>query len=191
MNVPIKWLKDFVDINVSVEELCDALTMSGSKVESIERPGSEISNVVVGKILSIEKHPDADKLVVTKVDTGKDTLQIVTGASNISEGDYIPVALHGSTLPGGIKMLSVQEIWSNVEKLLETELTRISLDTWIKTAKPLHINQDIFTIEAPSEFNRDILKTRYIPLITNAIKTVTNKKYQIKSQEQGKRVVKT
>jgi len=82
-------------------------------------------------------------------------------------------------LPGGIKMLSVQEIWSKVEKLLESELTRISLDTWIKTAKPLHIKDNTFTIEAPSEFNRDILKTRYIPLITNAVKTVANKEYQI------------
>jgi len=104
MNVPIKWLKDFVDINVSVEELCNALTMSGTKVEGVEIPGSEIENVVVGKILSIEKHPNADKLVVTKVDTGKDILQIVTGATNLSEGDYVPVALDGSTLPGGIKI---------------------------------------------------------------------------------------
>ncbi|HOJ09633.1 MAG TPA: phenylalanine--tRNA ligase subunit beta [Clostridiales bacterium] len=104
MNVPIKWLKEYVDINVSVEELCDALTMSGSKVENIEKQGEEISKVVVGKILSIEKHPDADKLLVTKIDTGDETIQVVTGAHNISEGDYVPVALHGSTLPGGIKI---------------------------------------------------------------------------------------
>ncbi|NLK67852.1 MAG: chromosomal replication initiator protein DnaA [Clostridiaceae bacterium] len=76
-------------------------------------------------------------------------------------------------------MLSIQEIWKTVEDLLESELTKISLDTWIKTAKPLHIKQDIFTIEAPSEFNRDILKSRYIPLITNTIKVVTNKEYQV------------
>ena len=82
-------------------------------------------------------------------------------------------------MPGGIKMLSIQEIWKTVEDLLESELTKISLDTWIKTAKPLHIKQDIFTIEAPSEFNRDILKSRYIPLLTNTIKVVTNKEYQV------------
>lgn len=76
-------------------------------------------------------------------------------------------------------MFSIQEIWNKIEGLLESELTKISLDTWIKTAKPLHIKQNIFTIEAPSEFNRDILRTRYIPLITNAIKSVTNKEYQI------------
>ena len=61
-------------------------------------------------------------------------------------------------MPGGIGMLSVQEIWNEVERLLESELTKISLDTWIKTVKPLHINQDSITLEAPSEFNRDILK---------------------------------
>lgn len=76
-------------------------------------------------------------------------------------------------------MLSIQEIWKTVEELLESELTKISLDTWIKTAKPLHIKQNTFTLEAPSEFNRDILKSRYIPLLTNTIKAVTNKEFQI------------
>lgn len=76
-------------------------------------------------------------------------------------------------------LLSVQDIWSKVEELLDGELTKISLDTWIKTVKPLHIENDVFTLEAPSEFNRDILKSRYIPLLTNAVKTVTNKVYEI------------
>jgi chromosomal replication initiator protein len=81
---------------------------------------------------------------------------------------------------GGIVMsLSIQDIWNRVEELLDGELTKISLDTWIRTVKPLHIENDVFTLEAPSEFNRDILKSRYIPLITNAVKTVTNKVYEI------------
>ena len=75
--------------------------------------------------------------------------------------------------------LSTQDIWVKVEELLDGELTNISLDTWIKTVKPLHIENDVFTLEAPSEFNRDILKSRYIPLITNAIKIVTNKVFEI------------
>lgn len=104
MKVPLNWLKDYVDIKVSPKEFADALTMSGSKVESIEVLGEEISNVVVGKIISLEKHPDADKLQVAKVDVGIEVLQIVTGAQNISVGDYIPIALHGSTLPGGVKI---------------------------------------------------------------------------------------
>ena len=78
--------------------------MSGTKVEGIERPGSEITNVVVGKILSIEKHPNADKLVVTKVDTGKEVLQIVTGASNIGGRLCTQVVLMVPLLAGGVKI---------------------------------------------------------------------------------------
>jgi phenylalanyl-tRNA synthetase beta chain len=104
MLVPIKWLKDYVDIKADPKSYSDAMTMSGSKVERIEDLGKEIENVVVGKILKIESHPAADKLVVGQVDVGREVIQIVTGASNIREGDYIPVALSGSTLPGGVKI---------------------------------------------------------------------------------------
>jgi phenylalanyl-tRNA synthetase beta chain len=104
MLVPIKWLKDYVDINVDVKSYGDAMTMSGSKVEAIEEMGKEIENVVVGKILKVERHPDADKLVITQIDVGSETIQIVTGATNIKEGDYIPVAQNGSSLPGGVKI---------------------------------------------------------------------------------------
>lgn len=104
MLVPIKWLKDYVDITVESKDYADAMTMSGSKVETISELGAEIDNVVVGKILKIEKHPDADKLIVTKCDVGSEVIQIVTGANNVKEGDYIPIAKHGSTLPGGVKI---------------------------------------------------------------------------------------
>lgn len=104
MKVPISWLKDYVDISVNIDDLVDALTLSGSKVEAVERLGEEISKVVVGKITSVEKHPNADKLIVVKVDVGDEVIQVVTGAMNVSAGDYVPVALHGSTLPGGIKI---------------------------------------------------------------------------------------
>jgi len=80
------------------------MTMSGSKVEGIEVQGEEITKVVVGKILSLEKHPDADRLQVAKVDVGSEVLQIVTGAQNVNVGDYIPVALVVPTLPGGKKI---------------------------------------------------------------------------------------
>ena len=72
--------------------------MTGSKVEEIIEKGKDIKNVVVGKILEIEKHPDADKLVVTKVDVGTEKIQIVTGAKNIKENDVIPVAKDGAEL---------------------------------------------------------------------------------------------
>ena len=102
MKASIEWLKDFSDINVSGKELGDILTMTGSKLETIEERGKEIQNVVVGKILEIEKHPNADKLIVTKVDVGSEILQIVTGADNVSVGDIVPIAKNGSTLPGDV-----------------------------------------------------------------------------------------
>ncbi len=104
MKASIEWLKEYSDIDVDVIELGDILTMTGSKVETIEQRGNDIKNVVVGKILEIEKHPDADKLVVTKVDVGNEILQIVTGASNIKVGDIVPIAKDGSNLPGGVKI---------------------------------------------------------------------------------------
>ena len=104
MKAPLNWLKDYVDIDVTTKEFSDAMTMSGSKVEGIEVQGEGISNVVVGKITSIEKHPNADKLVVTQVDIGSEVIQVVTGAQNVKVNDYVRVALVGATLPGGIKI---------------------------------------------------------------------------------------
>jgi len=104
MKLPLKWLKDYTDINVSAKEYSDALTLSGSKVEGYEELGAEIDRVVVGRITKIEKHPDADRLQVTEVDIGSETIQIVTGATNIKVNDIIPIALDGSSLPGGKKI---------------------------------------------------------------------------------------
>jgi len=102
MKAPISWLKDFADINVNAEELAEKMTLSGSKVEGIEDLGKSFDNVVVGKILSLEKHPDADRLKIAQVDIGKEVIQVVTGAPNVKEGDYVPVALVGARLPGGV-----------------------------------------------------------------------------------------
>ncbi|MBS4536273.1 phenylalanine--tRNA ligase subunit beta [Clostridium sp. D2Q-14] len=105
MLVPVKWLKDYVNIeDINTRELADKLTMSGSHVDSIEEVDKGVSNVVVGKIEKITDHPNADKLVITNIDIGDDNLQIVTGAKNINEGDYVPVALVGSKLPNGMKI---------------------------------------------------------------------------------------
>ncbi len=89
---------------ISEKEYQSRLTMSGSIVEGITSPGAEFKNVVVGKITKIEKHPDADKLVVCQVDVGDEEIQIVTGAPNVFEGAVVPVAKHKSTLPGGVKI---------------------------------------------------------------------------------------
>lgn len=105
MNLPLSWLKDYMDTEgISEKEYQSRLTMSGSIVEGITSPGAEFKNVVVGKITKIEKHPDADKLVVCQVDVGDEEIQIVTGAPNVFEGAVVPVAKHKSTLPGGVKI---------------------------------------------------------------------------------------
>ncbi len=105
MNLSFNWLSEFVDMNgIAPHDFAESVTMTGSKVECYNDPAAEINKVVVGKILSIERHPDADKLVVCSVDVGDNTLQIVTGASNLTVGDLVPVALDGSTLPNDIKI---------------------------------------------------------------------------------------
>ena len=106
MNLPISWLKEYMNIDgITDGEFADKMTMSGSIVEKITNPASEFKNVVVGKILKIEKHPDADKLVVCQVDVGEgEPIQIVTGAKNVFEGAVVPVAKHKSLLPGGVKI---------------------------------------------------------------------------------------
>lgn len=102
MKVPVIWLNDYVDItDISVEELAEKLVGIGFEVEEIIYTGKGIENVVVGKILDIKKHADANKLQVCMVDVGKEITTIVTGADNISVGDLIPVALDGAKLPDG------------------------------------------------------------------------------------------
>ena len=101
MKASIEWLEEYSDIDVNSAELGDILTMTGSKVETINETGENIKNVVVGKICFIEKHPDADKLVITQVDVGNEKIQIVTGARNINVGDVVPVAKEGAILPDG------------------------------------------------------------------------------------------
>jgi phenylalanyl-tRNA synthetase beta chain len=100
MLIPINWLKEYVDIEeLSVRELSDGLTLSGSHVDSIINLNKGIRNVVVGKILSLTSHEDADSLKVAQVDVGSKAVQIVTGALNINTGDLVPIALDGAVLP--------------------------------------------------------------------------------------------
>ena len=106
MNLSMKWLKEFVTLDdMPMRSFTEAMTMSGSKVEGYEVEGNEISNVVVARVESMERHPDSDHLWSCQVNIGTDeTIQIVTGAQNLKPGDVVPAALHGSTLPGGIKI---------------------------------------------------------------------------------------
>ena len=105
MNLSRKWLQEFVSLEANDKEFAEAMTLSGSKVELTHDLGAEISNVVVGKILSMERHPNSDHMWVCQLDVGRDEpVQIVTGAWNIHVGDLVPAALHKSTLPGGVKI---------------------------------------------------------------------------------------
>ena len=105
MNLSRKWLDEFVTVHADDKEFDEAMTLSGSKVETTRYLGEEIHNVVVGKVLSMERHPDSDHMWVCQVDAGQGKpVQIVTGAWNVHPGDMVPVALHKSTLPGGKKI---------------------------------------------------------------------------------------
>ena len=105
MNLSRKWLSEFVSIQADDKEYADVMTIAGQKVETTERMDAEIKNVVVGKVLSMEHHPDSDHLWICKVDVGSAApLQIVTGAQNVNVNDLVPVALDGSCLPGGVNI---------------------------------------------------------------------------------------
>ncbi|MBQ3122991.1 MAG: phenylalanine--tRNA ligase subunit beta, partial [Firmicutes bacterium] len=101
MLVPVKWIKDYVDVKLTADEYGEMMTTAGLTLETIEYFGQEIENVVVGKIEKIEQHPNAEKLVICQMNVGKEELvQIVTGADNVSEGDFVPVVLDGGRVPG-------------------------------------------------------------------------------------------
>ncbi len=104
MNLSLKWASDFVDLNgIGAKEYCDRLTATGSKVEGFEELGADIENVVAGKVISLEKHPDSDHLWVCQIDVGEaEPVQIITGAQNVFAGAMVPVAKAPSKLPGGV-----------------------------------------------------------------------------------------
>lgn len=105
MDVPMSWMKDYVTIDTDIKDFVEDITLTGSKVEGYTTIAGEIKNVVTGQVKAIEKHPDADKLVITTIDTGAEKpLTIVTGAANLTVGDYVPVALDGAVLDNGTEI---------------------------------------------------------------------------------------
>lgn len=104
MLLPINWLNSYVDIDIRPKDLADGLTYSGSHVESITSMERGVEGVVIGKIVEIDKHPDADKLFITKIDIGEELLTIVTGAKNLKKNDVVPLAKIGSKLANGVEI---------------------------------------------------------------------------------------
>ncbi|MBR2957555.1 MAG: phenylalanine--tRNA ligase subunit beta [Clostridia bacterium] len=105
MNLSKRWLHDYVNLDVTDKDFAAALTLSGSKVEGYETEGEELSNIVVARVESLEKHPDSDHLWICQVNVGaQENLQIVTGAQNLKAGDYVPAALDNSVVAGGKKI---------------------------------------------------------------------------------------
>ena len=101
MNTSLSWIKAYVpELECTAQEYTDAMTLSGTKVEGFEKLDRDLDKIVIGQILSIEKHPDADKLIVCQVDVGTEKVQIVTGAPNVKEGDKVPVVLDGGRVAG-------------------------------------------------------------------------------------------
>ena len=102
MNTALSWIKAYVpELDVTAQEYTDAMTLTGTKVEGFECLDKNLEKIVVGEILSIEKHPDADKLIICQVNVGEQTIQIVTGAPNVKVGDKVPVVLDGGRVAGG------------------------------------------------------------------------------------------
>ena len=156
MKLSREWLGEYTTIGAPDKEYCDAMTMSGSKVEGWEVTGSEISRVVVGRVLSMERHTNSDHMWVCKIDVGGEReLQIVTGAQNVNIGDLVPVALDGSTLPGG-KEIRTGKLRGELSEGMLCSLGELGLE---QRDFPYAIEDGIFILEEdclPGDDIRDV-----------------------------------
>ena len=145
MKLSREWLGEYTTIDAPDKEYCDAMTMSGSKVEGWEVTGSEISRVVVGRVISMERHTNSDHMWVCKIDVGGEReLQIVTGAQNVNIGDLVPVALDGSTLPGG-KEIRTGKLRGELSEGMLCSLGELGLE---QRDFPYAIEDGIFILDA-------------------------------------------
>lgn len=154
MKAPISWLKDHVDIKVDIKEYADRMTMSGSKVEGITKLYDDIKNIVVGKIVNIKDHPEADKLLLCDVDTGGEQICVVTGAKNLKTGDVVPVALDGAVLPDG-KVISKGTLRGVLSQGMLCSLTELGLEA---ADYPYAIEDGIFVLQGNYIIGEDIIK---------------------------------
>src|SRR6056297_597512 len=123
MYLSLDWLKDLVNIpkSFSSEELGRKLTMHTVEIEGVEKQKEKFEKIIVGKVLGVNKHPNADKLFLTQVDTGKEKIQVVCGAPNISSGQFVPVALPGAILPNGMEIKESQVRGENSQGMICAE----------------------------------------------------------------------
>ena len=153
MKLSREWLGEYTTIGAPAKEYCDAMTMSGSKVEGWEVTGSEISRVVVGRVISMERHTNSDHMWVCKIDVGGEReLQIVTGAQNVNIGDLVPVALDGSTLPGG-KEIRTGKLRGELSEGMPCSLGELGLE---QRDFPYAIEDGIFILEEDCHPGDDI-----------------------------------
>jgi len=153
MEVSLNWLKDYVNIPEDIKNFCDAMTMTGTKVEGYKVLGSDIENVVVGKIMSTEPHPDSDHLIICQVDVGREEkLQIVTGAQNIKAGDVVPVCLDGAKLPGG-KTIKNGKLRGVLSQGMLCSLSELGLSV---NDFPYAIEDGIFVLQEDCKLGDDI-----------------------------------
>ena len=125
MNTSLSWIKAYVpDLDVTAQEYTDAMTLSGTKVEGYEKLDADLDKIVIGQIDKIEKHPDADKLIICQVNVGTETIQIVTGAPNVKEGDKVPVKVISIDDQGKIN-LTMKDL---VERKVEEEIEEKALE---------------------------------------------------------------
>ena len=148
MNTSLSWIKAYVpDLDVTAQEYMDAMTLSGTKVEGYEKLDADLDKIVVGQIDKIEKHPDADKLVICQVNVGTESIQIVTGAQNVFEGAKVPVVLVGGRVAGG------HEPGTRVEggiKIKKGKLRGVESFGMMCSIEELGSNRDMYP-EAPEE----------------------------------------
>ena len=153
MKLSREWLREYTEIGASDKEYCDAMTMSGSKVEGWEVTGEEITKVVVGKVLTIERHTNSDHMWIMQVEVGGERpLQIVTGAQNVKVGDLVPVALDGSTLPGGVE-IHTGKLRGELSEGMLCSLGELGLEV---RDFPYAIENGIFIIEEDCKVGDDI-----------------------------------
>jgi phenylalanyl-tRNA synthetase beta chain len=156
MRVPIEWLNEYVKVDdIDIKTFEDSMIMSGSNTETVEYVGKGIEKVVVGRIDKIWPHPNADKLVVLTADVGERKLQIVTGATNINEGDYVPVALDGARLPGGV-VINSGDLRGELSDGMLCSAQELGFET---SMVPKDVADGIWILDKEYPLGEDILET--------------------------------